>query len=109
MGQRVEKRTGPLHTMNPARVDFIRTRAAAHLKRGDEGILDQIRGQMSWTLDAVGLLAESLSRLGANVFAIDPAEENIRIARLHSKGEISTRSISYEHKTIEEMAESGRL
>ena len=104
-----KKGTGPLHAMNPARVDFIRTRAAAHLKRDNEGALDQIRG-----LDILdvgcggGLLSESLARLGAKVVGIDPAEENVQVAKLHSEGDVSTQGISYENTTIEDLAASGR-
>lgn len=104
-----KKGTGPLHAMNPTRVDFVRTRAATHLGREGEGVLDQIRG-----LDVLdvgcggGLLAESLARLGANVVAIDPAEENVKVARLHSEADETTRGISYENTTVEDMAASGR-
>lgn len=104
-----KKGTGPLHAMNPTRVEFIRTRAAAHLRRDKEGVLDQIRGVDVLDVGCGGgLLAESLARLGANVVAIDPAEENVQVARMHSEADESTRGILYENTTVEHMAASGR-
>lgn len=47
-----------------------------------------------------GILSESLARLGANVTAIDPGEENITVASLHAQ-KMKLENIVYEVSTIE--------
>jgi len=53
-----------------------------------------------------GILAEPLARLGANVLAIDPVQENIDAAsyRLLHGGRQELQSLSYECTTIEEVS-----
>ena len=95
--------------MNPARVEFIRTRTAAHIGREGVGATNEIRGLEVLDVGCGGgLLAESLARLGAEVTAIDPAEENIAVATKHSKGDTATDGINYEHTSVEEMVETGK-
>jgi len=101
--------TGPLHAMNPVRVGYIRKALAT--TRGTTGLpaVDQIRGMKVLDVGCGGgLLAEALSRLGAEVTAIDPSSENIAIAKAHSSHDKATASIQYEQSTIEEVAASGR-
>src|SRR4051794_29387885 len=70
-----------LHAMNPARLSWIRDEVAAHFGR------DPRQRRMLEGLSALdigcggGLLSEPLARLGAEVTGIDPAAENIGVAR----------------------------
>jgi SAM-dependent methyltransferase len=85
----------PLHTLNPVRVRYIRTRAASG--RGLKGlrVLDAGCGG--------GLLSEALARCGARVTGVDPSKESIEVARAHARIDPLTRSIQYEHTTVEEL------
>ena len=78
----------PLHQINPLRVDFINERANL------EGIkvLDVGCGG--------GILAEALSKLGAQVTGIDASEQTIGVAQNHSNAVGS--NVSYYQTTIEE-------
>lgn len=62
----------PLHALNPPRTEFVVTRAGLR----DAKLLDVGCGG--------GLLAESLTRAGANVTAIDLAPSMVEVARLHA-------------------------
>jgi 2-polyprenyl-6-hydroxyphenyl methylase/3-demethylubiquinone-9 3-methyltransferase len=98
-------REGPmraLHRMNPTRVSWIRQRASGHFPQAGRG-LHGLR-----VLDigcGGGLLAESLARLGADVMAIDPAPDNIEIARGHAR--VSRLTIDYRSITGEDLAATG--
>ena len=78
----------PLHQINPLRVGFINERANL------EGIkvLDVGCGG--------GILAEALSKLGAQVTGIDASEQTIGVAQNHSNAVRS--DVSYYQTTIEE-------
>jgi len=78
----------PLHQINPLRVGFINERAKL------EGIkvLDVGCGG--------GILAEALSKLGAQVTGIDASEQTIGVAQNHSNAVGS--DVSYYQTTIEE-------
>ena len=54
-----------------------------------------------------GLAAEALARLGASVTAIDPARENIEVAKLHSASDSTTSEIRYLNTTVESIVSSG--
>ena len=77
----------PLHQINPLRVDFINERANL------EGIkvLDVGCGG--------GILAEALSKLGAQVTGIDASEQTIGVAQNHSNAVGS--DVSYYQTTID--------
>lgn len=66
---------GTLHSLNPARLEFITERAVLR----DARVADIGCGG--------GLLAESMARAGARVTAIDLAPSMIDVARLHAAGE----------------------
>lgn len=91
----------PLHTMNPVRVNYIRTQLSEKLSKQDLFATEQIKG-----LDILdvgcggGLLAESLARLGANVTGIDPSPHNISIASAHCQKDPMTSAIIYKQETI---------
>lgn len=101
--------TGPLHSMNPVRVAFIRRTLAQELRLSNISPNLQMKG-----LDILdvgcggGILSESLARLGANVTSIDPSDVNIGVARRHSSADPLTSSIDYCQMTVEEMAMTGR-
>ncbi len=97
-----------LHQFNPVRVDYLRNllskrrqgRTAPHAGRPLEGvaILDIGCGG--------GILSEALSRLGAEVTAIDPAPANVAAARRHA-GQ-SGLAIAYLCTTAETLAAEGK-
>lgn len=101
--------TGPLHSMNPVRVDFIRRTLSKQLSL--DGISDNMQMKGLNILDVGcggGILSEALSRLGANVTSIDPSAMNIAIASKHSSVDPLTSTISYKQTTVEEMALTGQ-
>jgi 2-polyprenyl-6-hydroxyphenyl methylase/3-demethylubiquinone-9 3-methyltransferase len=95
----------PLHRLNPTRLAWIRDRIADHFGRDTKSdhpleslkILDIGCGG--------GLVTEPLARLGATVTGIDPAAENIAVARFHAEGE--NLAIDYRAETAEALAARG--
>ena len=74
----------PLHKFNPTRIKYIKENIINNFKLKNKfrplsgiNILDIGCGG--------GLLSEPMSRMGANVTAIDASDKNIKIAKLHSK------------------------
>jgi ubiquinone biosynthesis O-methyltransferase len=99
--------TGPLHFMNHPRIQFIRQELAKSNQREGHPVLDQIRGLRILDVGCGGgLVAEALARLGAEVTALDPSENNINVARAHSSCDPLTSSIRYIHSTVENFSES---
>ena len=75
----------PLHLFNPARIAFIKDKLISHFKRdsNSEKPLKELK-----ILDigcGGGLLCEPLNRLGATMTGIDASNNNIKVAKLHSK------------------------
>jgi 2-polyprenyl-6-hydroxyphenyl methylase/3-demethylubiquinone-9 3-methyltransferase len=96
----------PLHKFNPVRLSFIRDHACAQFSR-DVKALDCLRDLRILDIGCGGgIVAEPLARLGANVTGIDPAEENVEIAKLHA--EKSGLAIDYRTMTIEALADIGK-
>jgi 2-polyprenyl-6-hydroxyphenyl methylase/3-demethylubiquinone-9 3-methyltransferase len=101
-----------LHKLNPTRVGYLRNLFCSHFPdenrprdRKAEAPLARLR-----LVDlgcGGGLLAEPLARLGAQVTAIDPAEENILAARRHA--EAGGLDIDYRPITVEALADSGEV
>lgn len=95
----------PLHAYNPVRVSFVRDRICATENR-DPQTPRPLEGLKIADIGCGGgLLCEPLSRLGANVTGIDPAEKNIAAASLHA--EQMGLEIDYRQTTIEDIAASG--
>ena len=95
----------PLHRLNPTRLRFIRDRLATHFGR-DLRAARPLEGLRILDIGCGGgLLAEPLSRLGAQVTGIDAAEASIEVARLHA--EESELAIDYRHVAAEELAAAG--
>lgn len=82
----------PLHEINPLRLGFIDEQVSLAGKR----ILDIGCGG--------GILAESMSALGAKVTAIDASEAALKVASLHQMG--SGIEVDYHHATAESFADS---
>ena len=75
----------PLHLFNPARISFIKNKLISHfgLNSNNEKLLSKLK-----ILDigcGGGLLCEPLTRLGATMTGIDASNDNIEVAKLHSK------------------------
>ncbi len=95
----------PLHAINPIRIAYIRDHLAAHVASKSAALkpLDGLR-----ILDVGcggGLLCEPLTRLGAEVTAIDAGEANIEAARTHA-AEMGL-DIDYRWVTAEQLDEGG--
>lgn len=96
-----------LHAMNDLRVPFVRDNLLNVQRERHPGhplaglkILDVGCGG--------GLLTEPLGRLGATVLGIDPVEDSIRIAQLHSYHDPDLRDrVSYRACTLEELSGEG--
>jgi 2-polyprenyl-6-hydroxyphenyl methylase/3-demethylubiquinone-9 3-methyltransferase len=86
-------RSAMLHRLNPVRLGFLRKAIDLHWG-GNVLAVRPLAGMRALDVGCgAGLLAEPLARLGAEVTAIDAAEENIAIAREHARG--SGLSIDY--------------
>jgi 2-polyprenyl-6-hydroxyphenyl methylase/3-demethylubiquinone-9 3-methyltransferase len=98
-------RMGMLHKLNPTRLAYIRDAACRHFARDAKSrkCLDGLR-----ILDigcGAGILCEPLTRLGASVVGVDPAEPNIAAARLHAAA--GGLAIDYRAATAEALADAG--
>ncbi|HKS88505.1 MAG TPA: bifunctional 2-polyprenyl-6-hydroxyphenol methylase/3-demethylubiquinol 3-O-methyltransferase UbiG [Stellaceae bacterium] len=75
----------PLHQINPARLDFIRTRLLAHFGR-DSRSLAPFQGLTLADIGCGGgLVAEPMARLGFRVTGIDAGAATIAAARAHAE------------------------
>ncbi len=84
----------PLHTMNPVRVEYINR----HTRLDGKRVLDVGCGG--------GLLAEAMSKLGAQVTGIDLGETTIEVATLHALD--SKLDIRYLRQSVEQHAAEQR-
>ena len=81
----------PLHIINPLRVDYIKQQIGC---LENKRVLDVGCGG--------GILSESLAKFGADVTAIDLADESLAVAQLHAKE--SNLIINYQKQTVEDHA-----
>lgn len=81
----------PLHDINPLRGDYILQRCQGVF---DKSLIDIGCGG--------GILAEYMAKQGANVSAIDMADESLQVAKLH--GLESGVKVDYQLSTAEQMA-----
>lgn len=94
-----------LHKFNPVRLAYIREQATAWLAR-DPHVRTPFSGLRLLDIGCGGgLLSEPMTRLGAEVVGIDPAEANIKTAMVHA--EESRLSIDYRATTVEALATQG--
>ncbi|MGL4636968.1 MAG: bifunctional 2-polyprenyl-6-hydroxyphenol methylase/3-demethylubiquinol 3-O-methyltransferase UbiG [Beijerinckiaceae bacterium] len=74
----------PLHKFNPVRMAYLRDTLAAELGR-DPRSLEPFKGLTLLDIGCGGgLLCEPLARLGFEVTGIDPARNNVDVARAHA-------------------------
>jgi 2-polyprenyl-6-hydroxyphenyl methylase / 3-demethylubiquinone-9 3-methyltransferase len=97
----------PLHELNPTRLEFLCGKIAAHTGRD----LRAARPLVGLTILDVGcgggLIAEPLARLGASVTGVDPAPQNIAVARAHAEAQGLT--IEYLEGTTDDLVLRGRM
>ncbi len=101
---------GILHEINPIRVAYIRD----HVRRLIRHDASALNAPADRPLEGVriadigcggGILSESLAQLGAHVTGVDPATNNIAIAKRHA--ETSGLDIDYRNITAEDLAAAG--
>ena len=97
----------PLHMFNPIRIEYITENIINHfnIKKDKSNFLKGIN-----ILDigcGGGLISEPMARLGAEVTGIDASEKNIKVAKLHSKG--NDLQINYLHSSPEKLNTSKKF
>ena len=93
----------PLHLFTPVRLNYILTIARRAGLSQPDGPATPLDGRLVLDVGCGGgLLAEPLSRLGAEMTAIDASEGAIAAARHHAKRQNLT--IDYRHMPVEELA-----
>jgi 2-polyprenyl-6-hydroxyphenyl methylase / 3-demethylubiquinone-9 3-methyltransferase len=98
-------RMKPLHKFNPVRLAYIRDLAIARFGR-DPKSLSPFGGLSLLDIGCGGgLLSEPLARLGFSVTGIDPARNNVDIARAHAGA--SGVQVEYRKETAEALAGEG--
>jgi 2-polyprenyl-6-hydroxyphenyl methylase/3-demethylubiquinone-9 3-methyltransferase len=96
----------PLHQINPTRLTYVRDRLCAHFGR-DPKAPPSLTGLTALDIGCGGgLVAEPLTRLGAEVTGIDPAPETIEAAKTHAAG--ARLDITYRAATAEQLADEGQ-
>ena len=74
----------PLHIFNPLRIKYIKDNIIKHFKIKKKKL--PLSGLKILDIGCGGgLIAEPMSRLGANITGIDASEKNIKIAKAHLK------------------------
>jgi 2-polyprenyl-6-hydroxyphenyl methylase / 3-demethylubiquinone-9 3-methyltransferase len=102
----------PLHKIGPPRIQFVRDTMIAHFSStaavsNKVGGLKPLAGLTVIDIGCGGgLVAEPLTRLGATVTGIDPAEKNILIAKGHADGQ--GLAIDYRAVRAEDLVAEGR-
>jgi len=96
---------GILHDINPIRVKYVEDHACRFLHLDKETAQPFAGLKLADIGCGGGILAEALAELGASVTAIDPAPNNIAVARAHA--EKQGLSIDYRNITAEALAETG--
>lgn len=94
----------PLHKFNPVRLAYIRDMVSSHFGR-DPNAAQPFKDLRFLDIGCGGgLLCEPMTRLGASVVGVDPAERNIEVAKLHA--EQSGLKIDYRATTAEALADA---
>jgi len=92
----------PLHQFNPIRLNFFKQQICNFFNR-DEKLLTPFKGLKVLDIGCGGgLVAEPISRLGADLTAIDASQKNIDVAKIHA--EKSGLKIDYNCITAEDLA-----
>lgn len=95
----------PLHRLNPTRIAFIRDAVVRHWRRNAEGIAPLAGLDLVDVGCGGGLIAEPMTRLGARVTGLDPAERNLAAAEAHAR--LMDLDIRYRAEAIESLAAAG--
>lgn len=95
----------PLHKFNPTRLAYIRDTVCAHFDRDPKATTPMSGLRLIDIGCGGGLVAEPMTRLGANVTAIDAAERNVKTAMAHAME--TGLEIDYRHTTVEDLAAAG--
>lgn len=96
----------PLHKFNPIRLNFFKHEICKFFSR-DEKLLTPFEGLKILDIGCGGgLVAEPISRLGADLIAIDASQKNINVAQIHA--EKSGLKIDYQCTTAEELAKKNQ-
>ena len=75
----------PLHMFNPVRIEYILNISSAHFKI-DKSKISPLKSLKILDIGCGGgLISEPMTRLGADVTAIDASNKNISIAKAHAK------------------------
>ena len=96
-----------LHRIGPARLTFLRDEMRRHFALSAAGMRPLCGLSILDVGCGGGLICEPLSRLGAQVTGLDPAEENIEAARRHADGQ--NLEIDYRAGRVEDLARNGRV
>ncbi len=92
----------PLHKFNPIRLNFFKQEICKFFDR-DEKLLTPLEGLKILDIGCGGgLVAEPISRLGAELVAIDASQKNINVAKIHA--EKSDLKIDYQCISAEDLA-----
>ena len=95
----------PLHRFNPVRLGFLKERLCRHFGRDPKAGRPLSGLKLLDIGSGGGLVAEPLTRLGAEVVGIDATARNVEVARLHAAE--SGLAIDYRHAAAEDLAETG--
>ncbi|MGL5116919.1 MAG: bifunctional 2-polyprenyl-6-hydroxyphenol methylase/3-demethylubiquinol 3-O-methyltransferase UbiG [Beijerinckiaceae bacterium] len=99
-------RMKPLHKFNPVRLSYLRETMVSHFAR-DARAIAPFEGLSLIDIGCGGgLLAEPLARLGFEVTGIDPAGNNVEVAKAHAAR--SGVELEYRKTTAEALVEEGR-
>lgn len=108
LGQTWWDEAGPmrvLHRFNPVRLTYIRDTACRHFGRNPNAPLALQGLSLVDVGCGGGVLSEPLARLGAQVTGLDPAPNNIAVARRHAEAEGV--AVDYRSETIESVVAAG--
>ncbi|CAH0482538.1 unnamed protein product [Peronospora belbahrii] len=99
---------GPLHQMNPVRVQYIRNHVIDHYGQSTDNDPYPLHGLRVADIGCGGgILSEALCRIGGTVVAVDPGEDNITAAKKHAAICRHTSSIDYRLSTSDELVAQG--
>ncbi len=96
---------GPLHSLNPIRLGFIRSRLLTHFRRDPAGLRPFGGLRLLDVGCGGGLVTEPMARLGFTVTGIDAARGAIAVAGAHA--EAARLDIDYRDTSVESLAGAG--